>query len=115
MGKSCSPLPPLDFFYRLRQFKPLGALGRDLVALLPVTADTFCPQIGQKSAWLASDVGTHVPGVSGGHQRLIDDLVDMGNPVIRCLWQRLDGGLPGREQLLSPVADPLHMTLNRYR
>src|SRR5471030_2153439 len=79
----------------LRQFKTLVTVGRDLVALLPVTADSFRPQIGQEGARLTGDVGAHVPRVSAGHQRRIDDFVDMGDPLILRRGRRLDGSLSG--------------------
>src|SRR2546426_10570144 len=80
---------------RLCQYKSLVALGRDLLALLPVTTDTFRPQIGQEGARFAGNVGTHVPGVRADHQRRVDDLVDMRNPLLLRLGDRLDAGLAG--------------------
>jgi len=70
-------LRPLLFtrplFFRLSQFESLVPLGRDLVALPPVTAYTFWSEIGQEGAWLANNVGTHVPRIGAGHQRLVYD------------------------------------------
>src|SRR3954447_5849907 len=57
------PLPPCRLLLFLGQGEAFVALGGDLVALPAVSADTFRPEIRQERAWLARDVGSHVPGI----------------------------------------------------
>src|ERR1700730_5072131 len=76
---------------------------------------TFWSEIGQEGAWLAGNVGTHVPRIGAGHQRLVHDLVDMSNPLILRLGHRFDGGLAVLAHVVDAVGDPLHMLLDRYR
>src|SRR5450631_96132 len=117
LGGKADTFPALFFLVQLwlRQFKSLVALGRDLVALLPVTADAFRSQIRQKGARLAGDVGAHVPGIGARHQRRADDFIDMGDPLILRRGRRLDGGLSGLAHGFDAVGDPLDMLLDRYR
>ena len=69
---------------------PIRTLGRDLVALLPVAADAFRPQIGQKRPRL-ENAGTMYQELARSSARHVDDLVDMRNPLLLRLGCRLDG------------------------
>src|SRR3981081_1647705 len=86
-GRNCVHGPALTL---AREREALVALFGDLGALSAVSAAAFRAEIGQETARLAGDIGSHVPGIGAGHQGRVHDLGDMGAPRLLRLRGRLD-------------------------
>src|SRR6476660_8205018 len=101
----------LAWLLRSRHRKSLIALGRNLVADLPVGPDAA--DIGHEYPRLAGDVGAHVPGIGLRIERGVGDLVDVGHPLVLGVLARFHGSEAAVAHMRYAVGDPFDMLLDR--
>ena len=92
------------------QREALVVPGRDVVAFLPVGADSA--DVGHEDARLAGDVGPGVPGFGQGIERGVRHLVDVGHPCVLRLGRRLDRLKVVGLQVREAIGDPIDVLLD---
>ena len=98
-----------------REHEALVAFLSNLGAFPAVSGDAFRAEVRQEAAWLAGDVGAHVPGICARHQGRVDDLGDMRAPCALRLRRRLDHCKLVSSHVRDAFRDPLDVLFDRYR